>query len=830
MINSPSNNSSPAWATKWPLVFLLVFTAIAGIGYATFGRHPELLQHTPQFANFFSISFTFFAQTHILITALVLALYLIKTVQLRWLAAFAAVYAISLASELTGTATGLPFGPYSYTELLGPKWLDLVPILIPLSWFTMALPAYFLAHVAFPENQHVLKRIGFGALLLTLWDLALDPAMSFLTPYWQWGETGAYYGMPWINLFGWFVTGLVLMSALQLLKSDRWLTKLSADWMIKYYALVLLLPMLMVIAGGLWWSAILTTVTMAPCAYFIYKKKAQLAVDENKEDTPVPELLETEHLNDYFAYHSRSFSFAARFFSPEQYRLVTRLYAFCRTTDDIADIYAISHGKEEAIKQLKEWERRVQLSYQGIPSGITWLDELMSRSVQSGVPYEIVQDLIEGVGSDLDKVELKTMSELNRYTYCVASVVGIWLCYLFGVREKEVLERAAALGKAMQVTNILRDVGEDLRMHRLYLPAELLRRHGVEKDELLAMEAGTLKPTEAYKILMEDLLERAEADYNFAFRGLSAIPPSFARAAAVASEIYRGIHRSVRRNKYNNFQKRAYTRWYEKMYLASRALNRLRKTQKRPFIPANQSLYLTNKGIANNGKHSSPPKLYTLVLLFLSGFLFAAPVMAVPLLTASLLAKPALVASCPIGNDNDANGTIENALMIRSENEIVEELRAKYIEAVEDEAIIKEALELIGTMESPTPTVQAYKAAFTVLKAKHVFWPPKKMNYLREGLPPLDSLILTHPVEVEIRYLRLLSCYYLPRFLGRSDTVEEDMKALAHLLPTARKDYPSGLYFSMVRFVASGGNLDEQEKSKLDTILASAPRFSAASR
>ena len=136
-------------------------------------------------------------------------------------------------------------------------------------------------------------------------------------------------------------------------------------------------------------------------------------------------------------------------------------------------------GKEEAVKQLQEWERKVSLSYQGIPSGITWLDELMNRSVQSGLPFDIVGSLIAGIRSDLGKVELKDMEELDLYTYQVASVVGIWLCYLFGVRDQEVLDRAAALGRAMQVTNIVRDVGEDIRMHRLYLPAELLRRHGV---------------------------------------------------------------------------------------------------------------------------------------------------------------------------------------------------------------------------------------------------------------------------------------------------------------------------------------------------------------
>lgn len=810
MKQSPKLITANAWATRWPLVILFVFTAIAGIGYATFGRNPQLLQHTPQFAAFFSVSFTFFAQTHILLTALCLCIYLTYRVQLRWLGGFAAVYLISLGSELTGTATGLPFGPYSYTSLLGPKWLDLVPVLIPLSWFTMALPSYFLAYITFPNRRQFLQRIGFGGLLLTLWDLALDPAMSYLTTYWQWGETGAYYGMPWINLAGWLLTGVVLMTALYLLKVDNWIPRLSTTWMVKYYLLVLMMPMVMVVVAGLWLSVAFTVISMGLCALYINHKAVRFPDADNDGPKPLHEAIETEELNDYFMHHSRSFSFAARFFTTEQHRLVTRLYAFCRTTDDIADIYSVRNGKEEALKQLEEWERRVHLSYQGIPSNITWLDELMTRSVQSGVPYQIISDLIEGVRSDLDKVELQTMEQLNRYTYCVASVVGIWLCYLFGVREQEVLDRAAALGRAMQVTNVMRDVGEDLRMHRLYLPAELMKRHGVKKDELLAMEAGTLRPTEAYKILVEDLLERAEADYNFAFRGLSAIPPSFARAAAVASEVYRGIHRSIRRNKYNNFQRRAYTRWYEKIYLALRALNRLRKTQKRPFIPANQSLPVADKNMGN-GKQM-PFSIIPVALLCLQ----------------SIVLSPSVFANTPATSPTIPTA-IEHQVVLMQES-VIEELRATYIAAVDDEALINRAISLIEGVDHKTPTIKAYEAAFDVLRAKHVFWPLKKMKHLRTGLPKLDALVASYPVEVEIRYLRLLSCYYLPRFLGRNDTVTQDFKALAYLLPDARASYPSKLYFDMVQFVASNSDLNQEERSALNVILNDASRMSTASR
>ncbi len=813
MNNPDQHSASLDRIAKWLLYTLFGFTLIAGIGYATFGRHPEWLQHVPQVAGFFGVSFTFFAQGHILLTAGVLLIYLIRATQFRWIGAFLAVYALSLSSELTGTATGLPFGPYSYTELLGIKWFNLVPLLIPLSWFTMALPGYYIAHLAFPAKEQAVKRIGFAALLLTLWDLALDPAMSFLTPYWQWGEAGAYYGMPYINLAGWFITGLVLMTALHLLKTDAWLDRLSVRWMASYYLLVLLLPLIMVAAGQLWLAAALTTITIGLCLYFVYTR-AKDRIDEEQQqemerEATAPDRLEPEQLNDYFAYHSRSFSFAARFFSPEQYRLVTRLYAFCRTTDDIADIYAASHGKEEAIARLEDWEQQVQLSFQGIPSGITWLDELMKRSFQSGLPFDVISDLIAGVRSDLDKVAFQTIHELNRYTYCVASVVGIWLCYLFGVRERKVLDRAAAMGRAMQITNILRDVGEDLRMHRRYIPLELMQKYGITQDQLLAMEAGTLKPTESYKILVEDLIERAEADYNFSFRGLTALPASFARAAAVASQVYRGIHRSIRRNRYNNFQRRAFTRWYEKAFLTLRGLNQLRKTQKRPFIPANQS-YELSKNTLNGGRSSFPFTIYTSLFLVCVGTFSPSQIQAMP-------ATDAL--------PHNTHTIHHQYPMYTTDQKLIEQLRTQYVAAVTDEELITDALATISQLKNPQPVIQAYEAAFIILKAKHVFWPTKKMRHLNEGLPKLDALVDAHPLDVEIRYLRLLSCYYLPRFLGRSDSVDQDMKALAHLLPRAGKDFPTTLYQDMVRFVASSKILSSEEVNTLNLLLQQKPTF-----
>ncbi|MBX2820136.1 MAG: carotenoid biosynthesis protein [Rhodothermaceae bacterium] len=795
---APSTRTS-----RWSLFVLLVFTLLSGIGYATFGRHPEWLQYIPsailpELSQFFGIAFTFFAQGHIWISGGVLILYLSQRTGSKWLPGLVAVYVLSLSSELAGTQFGIPFGEYSYTELLGTKWFNLVPILIPLSWFTMAIPSFALAYYTFSQKGEWLYRILFGSFLLTLWDLSLDPAMSYLTTYWTWGETGPYYGMPWINLGGWYFTGIVLMAALHLLKADRWTTKLSIRWISSYYGLVLLLPLFMSLAAGLWGAIAATLIAVIPCAWLIDQKDKNSNDDDftafgnlhkiNEQESEAPDELKTEALKDFFTSHSRSFSFAARFFSPEQYQLVTRLYAFCRTTDDISDTVALRDGREKAEADLNDWEQRVYLSYQGIPSGIDWLDELMARSNQAGVPFDLIQDLLTGVRTDLREVEIATLDELDRYCYCVASVVGVWLCYLFGVRDREVLDRASAMGRAMQVTNILRDVGEDIRMDRLYLPTEFIEKYGISKHDIIAMESGAQPINDSYRTLIEDLMERAEADYQYAFRGLTAIPISFARAAAVASEVYKGIHNSLRQNNYDNFKKRAYTQWHQKIILTFRSLRKLKQMQNRPSVHRAKPVFFSNQQLSNSHNRQKPliVSLITIMLCF----------------QCILPASKGLAQVAP--HITTSNTSLGDKAM-DSLSPFVSQVRALYIAGVDEEDSLEAAIALIHESQVESPLLDAYFSALTVLKAKHAFWPAKKMRYLKRGLPTLDQLVLDYPDHVEIRYLRLLSCYYLPKFLGYSSNVETDIETLARLLPDAAGSLPPELYKDMVTFVRDAG-------------------------
>ena len=250
------------------LVAFWAFTALSVAGYATFGLHPALLARVPNAMDTYNVAFTFFPRAHVLLGFAVLAMALVRHAGWRWIPAFLAVYAISLGSELAGTTVGLPFGPYSYTNGLGIKWFDHVPVLIPLSWFFMALPSYLLARRALPDEVRGTSRgrmlgIFGGSLVLLAWDLALDPAMSWITKYWVWGNEGPYYGMPYLNLFGWYVTGLALMGALSVLDADEWGATLPSSWLLGYYLANLALPLGMIVAAGLWLGVLVTVIGAA---------------------------------------------------------------------------------------------------------------------------------------------------------------------------------------------------------------------------------------------------------------------------------------------------------------------------------------------------------------------------------------------------------------------------------------------------------------------------------------------------------------------------------------------------------------------------------------
>jgi uncharacterized membrane protein len=170
---------------------------------------------------------------YIVLGALAVALHGARTIGVpRLLGFLLPSLLISLSSELLGTSTGFPFGHYGYLSGLGYKIAGLVPFTIPLSWFYMGLSCYLLAMSCFAArgNRQQAQRpgwtalgwglltVGLGAVLLTAWDLVLDPAMSQApVPFWEFQEVGAFFGMPYRNLLGWTGTGAIFMGVAALL-------------------------------------------------------------------------------------------------------------------------------------------------------------------------------------------------------------------------------------------------------------------------------------------------------------------------------------------------------------------------------------------------------------------------------------------------------------------------------------------------------------------------------------------------------------------------------------------------------------------------------------
>jgi 15-cis-phytoene synthase len=288
-----------------------------------------------------------------------------------------------------------------------------------------------------------------------------------------------------------------------------------------------------------------------------------------------------------FAHHGRSFRFAARLFPPEPGRLVAGVYAFCRLADDLVDrapdpdpvrLRARLDGLAELVR--RAWERS--------DTGIPLLDEVMGETAARGVPVLYAEELIRGVAMDLEPPNHPDLASLNRYSYRVASVVGLWLTELFGTRDAAVLRRAEALGRAMQLTNILRDVGEDWGRGRLYLPHDHLAAHGIEPHAIGVAVAGGPLP-DRWPELVESLIGAADREYELAFEAIPALPLFFQRPVAVAARVYQGIHAEIRANRHDNLTRRAWTSFPAKLRLGGGALLDLRKSR-RGFAAADRRI------------------------------------------------------------------------------------------------------------------------------------------------------------------------------------------------------------------------------------------------
>jgi phytoene synthase len=274
----------------------------------------------------------------------------------------------------------------------------------------------------------------------------------------------------------------------------------------------------------------------------------------------------------FMARNSRSFRFASLAMPSAQRARVQRVYAWCRYTDDLVDGRV---ARDESVivtaARLERWRTLSRTAFEYAGSGIPLLDTTMQELRDAGGSFACAEAIIDGVRSDLYFAPFATMCDLRAYAYNVASAVGLWLCALFGVRDPWMLSRAAALGHAMQLTNILRDVGEDLDSGRVYIPRTVLDAHGLSDEDLRAMRRGAMPIAEPYRELIESLMGAADEDYRLAGEAIPLLPRSFAWSVQIAAGVYRGIHDAIRANGYDNLSRRARTSGVTKLAIAARA-------------------------------------------------------------------------------------------------------------------------------------------------------------------------------------------------------------------------------------------------------------------
>ena len=270
-------------------------------------------------------------------------------------------------------------------------------------------------------------------------------------------------------------------------------------------------------------------------------------------------------------FHAKSFYFAAKFLPKLKRKAVYPIYAFCRHVDD--EIDEISEGGEnDAIRAIENWKQKLEDVFESRQEVSTdkrpktenrnlvftaWKDLLKTYKIPPNLPLELMQ----GVLMDTQLKRYETFEELYVYCYRVASTVGLMSSEILGYSDAKALEYAEAMGIAMQLTNILRDVKEDAAMNRIYLPQEDLRKFDVSEKQIFASELN-----ENFVEMMRFQIARARNFYLKGEKGIALLERDSRFTVLLASRIYSRILDEIERQNYDVFSRRASTSLTQKIF------------------------------------------------------------------------------------------------------------------------------------------------------------------------------------------------------------------------------------------------------------------------
>jgi len=277
-------------------------------------------------------------------------------------------------------------------------------------------------------------------------------------------------------------------------------------------------------------------------------------------------------LEDAYAYcrqisrhHAKTFYLASMFLPKKQQKPIFAIYALLRTVDDIVDMAEekLKNGlitTHEISLMLDAWKAKLKACYSGTvdndPIMMAWHDTLKSFSIPIALPL----DLMDGVAMDIEFKPFETFDELYVYCYKVAAVVGLMTSEIFGYSDKQALQHAIELGIAMQLTNILRDIGEDVDRGRIYLPLEDLRRFNYSPEEFMQKTINN-----NFINLMKFQIERARNYYHASEKGIAMLERQARFAVCISSINYGNILTAIEKNNYDVFSQRAYRSFYQKI-------------------------------------------------------------------------------------------------------------------------------------------------------------------------------------------------------------------------------------------------------------------------
>ena len=263
-----------------------------------------------------------------------------------------------------------------------------------------------------------------------------------------------------------------------------------------------------------------------------------------------------------------SFYYAFLFLPAPRRAAITAFYAFCREVDDVVDD-AVDLGV--AATKLAWWSTEVAQAYAGRPSHPV-MQALMPHAATYGIAQHHLQSVIEGCQMDLEQTRYLDYPNLQRYCHLVAGVVGEVAAAIFGQTQAQTTTYAHTLGQALQLTNIIRDVGEDAQRGRIYLPVNELQRFDVKAHEILKRV-----PSERFQALMAFQAQRAHALYDEAFALLPEADHRSQKPGLMMASIYRSLLREIEAQNFPVLERRVRLTPLRKLWLAWKvqALGRL---------------------------------------------------------------------------------------------------------------------------------------------------------------------------------------------------------------------------------------------------------------